>query len=86
MGRFYLPFEQLNVAMKKVELSGELEAQVDGMVSEGIFHSFQSAVEELVQLGIDSLRRNRARPMPPSNVPQPERPDIPDPTRDILKM
>ena len=56
--------------MRKVELSNDLETQVD----------------ELVRLGLGSIRGGGRRAVPPGTVPQPERPNIPDPSRDILKM
>lgn len=72
--------------MRKVELSNDLETQVDELVSQGMFHSFQSAVDELVRLGLASIRGGRGRSVPPGTIPQPERPNMPDPSRDILKM
>jgi len=72
--------------MRKVELSDDLEVQVNELVSQGLFHSFQSAVDELVRLGLSSIRGGRGRTVPPGTIPQPEQPDIPDPSRDILKM
>lgn len=72
--------------MKKIELSDDLETKVDELVSQGMFHSFQSAVDELVRLGLASIRSGGGRLVPPGAIPQPERPNIPDPSRDILKM
>ena len=72
--------------MRKVELRDDLESQVDELVSQGVFHSFQSAVDELVRLGLASVRGGRVRSAPPGTIPHPERPNIPDPSRDILKM
>jgi hypothetical protein len=72
--------------MRKVELSDDLEMRVDELVSQGIFHSFQSAVNELVTLGLASILSGGRRTVPPGAIPQPEKPNIPDPSRDILKM
>jgi Arc/MetJ-type ribon-helix-helix transcriptional regulator len=72
--------------MKKVQVPDDLEGQIEELVSQGMFHSFQTAVEELIRLGLGSMKGGRSRAMPPGSIPQPERPNIPDPTRDILKM
>jgi hypothetical protein len=72
--------------MKKVQVPDDLEGQIEELVSQGMFHSFQTAAEELIRLGLGSTKGGRSRAMPPGSIPQPERPNIPDPTRDILKM
>jgi len=72
--------------MKNVQVPDDLEGQIDGLVSQGMFRSFQAAAEELIRLGIASVKGGRGHAMPPSNIPQPERPNIPDPSRDILNM
>jgi len=72
--------------MKKVQVPDDLEGQIEELVSQGMFHSFQTAAEELIRLGLGSMKGGRSRAMPPGSIPQPERPNIPDPTRDILKM
>jgi len=72
--------------MKQIRLPDNLEGQIDGLVSQGMFHSFQAAAEELIRMGIASMKGGRSRAVPPGNIPQPERPNIPDPSRDILKI
>jgi hypothetical protein len=72
--------------MRSIELPDDLEGQVGELVSQGLFGSFQAAVEELIRIGIASAKGGWARQMPPGNLPQPERPNIPDPSRDILQM
>jgi len=71
---------------KKIQLSDDLEQEVDALVDDGMFNSFQAAVDELIRLGLTSIRRRETRNIPPGTIPSPERPNIPDPTRDILKM
>jgi hypothetical protein len=63
--------------MKRVELASDLEAQADDLVSQGMPHSFQSAVDEPVRLGSASIRGGRGRAAPPETISQPERPNIP---------
>ena len=72
--------------MKAVQVPDDLESAVNDLVSQGMFRSFQSAVEELIRLGLGSVRGGRGRVAPPGSIPQPERPNVPDPSRDILKM
>jgi len=72
--------------MKKVQITDELEGDIQELVSQGVFGSFQAAVEELVRIGIASIKGGRGRTAPPGNIPTPERPNMPDPSRDILHM
>lgn len=72
--------------MREMQVPDDLEGQIGELVSQGMFHSFQEAVEELIRLGIASIRGGAGRHIPPGNIPQPERPNIPDPSRDILRM
>jgi len=72
--------------MKTVKVPDDLESDIEEIVSQGMFHSFQAAVEALVRLGIASVRARGSRNLPPESIPQPERPNLPDPSRDILKM
>ena len=51
-----------------------------------MFHSFQTAVEELIRIGLASIRGGPSRGVPPEQIPQPEKPFIPDPSRDIYRM
>jgi len=72
--------------MKKVQVPEELESDIQELVSQGMFNSFQAAVEELIRVGIASVKGGRGRVAPPGNIPTPERPNMPDPSRDILRM
>jgi len=72
--------------MREVQISDDLEGKIDEMVTQGTFHSFQAAAEELIRLGMASIKGGVRRSVPPGSIPSPERPNIPDPTRDILKM
>jgi hypothetical protein len=72
--------------MKTVQVPENLESDIQEFVSQGMFHSFQAAAEELIRIGIASVKSSRGRAAPPGNIPQPERPNMPDPSRDILRM
>jgi hypothetical protein len=72
--------------MREVQISDDLKGQIDELVAQGTFHSFQAAVEGLIRLGIASIKGGIHRSVPPGSIPSPERPTIPDPARDILKM
>lgn len=72
--------------MKEIRVPDDLEESIDALVSQGKFSSFQEAVEELIRLGMASIRGDRRRAVPPGSTPQPERPNMPDPSRDILRM
>ena len=72
--------------MKTVQIADDLESGIDELVSQGMFHSFQSAAEALIRLGLSAYRGREERNIPPESIPQPERPNIPDPSRDILRM
>ncbi|MEM2838537.1 MAG: hypothetical protein QXE18_00370 [Thermoplasmata archaeon] len=72
--------------MKTISLSPDIEEEVDALVSSGMFHSFQAAVEELIRIGLSSIRRGTPPGYPPEQIPQPEKPFIPDPSRDIYKI
>jgi len=72
--------------MKSISLPAELEMQIDELISNGMFRDFEAAVEELIRLGIAAMKGTGHRNIPPGQVPQPEKPFIPDPSRDILKM
>jgi len=84
--RFISLFDLYFLTMtRKVEMPPELEQRIDELVTSGMFSTFQSAVEELVRIGLASMRGGR-REQPPGSVPGPERPTVPDPSRDILQM
>lgn len=72
--------------MKSIILPPDLEDEIDGLVSSGMFHSFQTAVEELVRIGLASMKGGAVRRGPPEQIPPPEKPFIPDPSRDIYRM
>jgi len=72
--------------MKTVQVADDLEGGINDLVSQGMFHSFQAAAEALMRLGLSSYRGRSERGIPPDSIPHPERPNIPDPSRDILKM
>lgn len=72
--------------MKSINLPSELEEEIDGLVSSGMFHSFQAAVEELIRIGLASIREGPSRGVPPEQIPPPEKPFMPDPSRDIYRM
>ena len=69
-----------------VELPPDLVSEVEELVRSGFYSTFEGAVTNLVRLGIASLRSSSARKIPPGSVPMPERPNVPDPARDILRM
>jgi len=71
--------------MKTINLPNDLEPQIEELVSSGMFSDFQSAAEELIRLGLLSVR-GAHRSIPPGQIPQPERPPIPDPSRDIYRI
>jgi|GEM_PF-3237663 Arc/MetJ-type ribon-helix-helix transcriptional regulator len=76
----------IDSTMKTINLPSDLEEEIELLVSSGMFHSFQAAVEELIRIGLASIRRGVSRSIPPEQIPHPEKPFIPDPSRDILKM
>lgn len=71
---------------RSVELPPDLVSEVEELVRAGFYSTFEGAVINLVRLGIASLKSSPPRKIPPGSVPMPERPSIPDPTRDILRM
>ena len=71
--------------MKTINLPSDIEEEIDSLVSSGMFNSFQSAVEELIRVGLASIR-GVPRQVPPGQIPQPERPPTPDPSRDIYRI
>ena len=72
--------------MKTVQVPGDVEKGIDDLVAQGMFHSFQAAAEALLRQGLSSMRGRGDRGFPPESIPHPERPNIPDPSRDYLKM
>jgi len=72
--------------MQSVKIPDDVEGQIDDLVGQGMFHSVAEGAIELMRIGLASVKGQRTRGMPPSNIPQPERPNIPDPSRDILRM
>ena len=85
-GQLYHTSRPLNSAMQSIKVPDDLEGQIDDLVAQGMFRSVQEGALELIRLGLASIRGERTRAVPPSNIPQPERPNIPDPSRDILRM